>query len=62
MDQAVQCKVCGVYTHNKGTKLCDCCWEINHRIKYLNKTATSYFIIEMEKHLLKLSEIKEKIR
>lgn len=32
-DYYIQCKWCGKPTKMKGTKMCDGCWELDHRIR-----------------------------
>jgi hypothetical protein len=31
--ETIPCKICGVATEMMGTKLCDNCWEVLHRIR-----------------------------
>lgn len=32
--KTTKCTICGELTHMLGTKLCDNCWEIQHRLTY----------------------------
>ena len=32
--ESVPCTICGVHTMMLGTKLCNGCWELNHRIRH----------------------------
>jgi len=45
--ETVPCTICGDPTWMLGTKLCDACWEFDHRVDYILRDAKPRYLREL---------------